>query len=411
MTTLTMWIWGAGTGAKELVDQEFKSFKKNFPEFNLAVSVIPWQDAWDRIMEASVQGKGPDILQVGSTWNGMLGHLGMLRDLTDNFYDDGLSGDLFIPSAWDTCSFPGTESISSVPWFVDLRPMYYRRDLFNKAGLSANDLSTWESFEKGCEKLKGLEMQDEKIRVLGVSGQQETLLVHNIAPWIWSAGGDFLTPDGKKAAFNSQKALEGIEFYVGLVNKGYLTPDTLKLSTTEIGRQFFDDGIFAIAVPGPLGISTALDTTNPNYKPEIAGNCMPSLFPARDGARVVFAGGSNLGITMLAQHPIEAWEFVKYLISADSQTCYPLEINMMPALRESFGKVFREEGEEWGGLRDLLSYSRSFPNSKVWGAMEALLIQGFARIFERIEEEFVDMSIVKDTLDIIASDVDELLER
>ncbi len=412
MVTLNMWIWGAGTAAKQLVKQEARVFKEHHSGVDVNVTLIPWRDAWNSIMKAAEEKKGPDILQVGSTWNGTLAHMGVLKDITQEVIDANVIEDVFVPAAWSSCHFPGSERITSLPWFVDIRAIYYREDIFQKLGIPSQDLDNWISFENVCKKIKNFK-EKEPIGVLAVSGQQEALLLHNIAPWIWGAGGDFLTPDGKEAAFNSNEALNGIAFYMGLISNGYISLSALKLNTEEVSRSFFTKGEYAMAIPGPLSDSSFLDPVHPEYREEIAENCMPSLFPAGGEGRFVFCGGSNVAVTSFSPYPQNAWawEFVKFLVSYDSQSRYPKTLNMLPSLMEAFDTVFMEERREWRGLKDSWKYGRAFPNVAAWGDIELLLIESFGEIFARVQEGNYDFSLVKEDLGKTAEKVNTLLAK
>jgi multiple sugar transport system substrate-binding protein len=412
MVTLNMWIWGAGTAAKQLVKQETKAFQKDYwQECKVEITLIPWQDAWSSIMKAFQEKQGPDIIQVGSTWNGTLAGMGVLMDLTREVYDANMSGELFIPAAWTSCHFPNSERISSLPWFVDIRAMYYRTDIFRQLRITEDSLDNWASFEKSCKDIKGYKVGDKIVSPLGVSGCADTLLLHNIAPWLWGAGGDFLTPDGKKAAFNSDEALNGLAFFISLVSNGCITLDTLKLRTDQIAKNFFNKGDYAIVVPGPLSDSSPLDSADPVYNPDIANNCLPSLFPAGKKGRFVFCGGSNIAVTNFSKYPDQAWQLVKFLASYDSQSRYPQTLNMFPSLLESFNGVFVDEKPEWVGLQHSWKYGRAFPNVAAWGPIETLLIDCFGKIFARVQAGDYDFGLVKKDLDEAASKADALLTK
>ncbi len=411
MVTVNMWIWGAGPLAKEFIEREINAFNRNIPDVQVEVSLISWRDAWESIVKAANEQKGPDILQIGSTWNATLADLGVLKDITQEVSDAGLMGEVFAPAAWTSCRFPKVGGLSSLPWFLDIRAIYYRQDILGKLGMSADNLVDWTSFDEACENIKGYKKDGKEIGVFGVSGQGDAMLLQNIAPWLWGAGGDFLTSDGRQAAFNEKEALNGIEFYISLISKGYIPLSALKLKTEDINIGFFSKkGDYAIAAPGPLDPGL-LDPTNPLYSAEVSENCMSSCFPAGPAGRFVFCGGSNLAITSFAQHPRGAWEFIKFLTSRESQSSYPLLLNMFPSLLESFEAVFMEDIPRLRGLKNAWEYGRAFPNVAAWGAIESLLVESFGRIFARAQEGIYDMFLVRQDLDRAALDVNDLLAR
>ncbi|MFH1238945.1 MAG: extracellular solute-binding protein, partial [bacterium] len=381
MVTLNMWIWGAGEACEQLFKREIRAFNIKSPDVVIRPTLIPWRDAWDNIIKVAHAEEGPDVLQIGSTWNGTLAALGVLKNITREVKEADITKDMFASAAWTSCCFPGTEEISSLPWFIDLRAIYYRIDIFRELNILPEELDTWTSFERACGKINGFKKGAKEVGVLGVSGQTDALLLHNIAPWIWGAGGDFLSLDGKRAVFNSRKVIEALEFYTSLVAKGYIPLSALRLSTEDVGRIFFDKGGYVMSIPGPLGASTALDPTNPGYRADIAGMCLPALFPSGEAGKFIFFGGSNLAITSFSRHPQEAWEFIKFLVSYESQASYPLLLNMFPGLMEAFNAVFIQDAPELRGLKSAWKYGRSFPNVASWGSIESLLIQCFGKIF------------------------------
>ncbi|MFH1238946.1 MAG: extracellular solute-binding protein [bacterium] len=410
MVTINMWVWGTESIAEEKVKLEATIFRKMFPDIEIKISLISWHDAWDSIMNAANEAKGPDILQVGSTWNATLAYLGVIKDLTREFKDSNLAEDIFVPAACVSCHFPNSAQVSSVPWFVDIRAMYYRKDIFEKLGMSADNLYDWTSFKQTCDTIAKFKQEEKSIEVLAVSGQQEALLLQNIAPWIWAAGGDFLTPDGIRAACNTQEVLDGLEFYISLISKGYIPLSILRLNEYEINERFFIKGAYAMAIPGPLTDWNVLDPNSSIYAEEVTKYCIPCMFPEGPAGRFTFCGGSNLAITSFSRYPREAWEFIKFLVSYESQNRYARG-NKFPSLLESFDSLFMKEELELGTLIKSWKYGRSFPNVASWGSIESLLIQCFGKIFARVQEGDYDMTKIRTDLDQAALDVDSLLAR
>ncbi|MFH1784651.1 MAG: extracellular solute-binding protein [bacterium] len=407
MTTLTMWAFGPQT-MRNAIEGEISFFNKDFPDISVSVHLIPWHKAWDTIVVAANEKQGPDILEVGSTWNGTLAYLGVLRDLTSEFSEAHINKDIFVPAAWKSCNFPGSKKISSIPWIIDIRALYYRKDIFSEIGLNNNVFNTWGSFEKACARIQENVKARSNLGVLGVPGHKAPLLLQNIAPWIWSAGGDFITPDGKHAAFTTEKAIEGIEFYIGLIGRGYIPSYSLKLDDHEITRQFFSEGKYVMSIPGSLN-QYSLQVLH--AESEVSQYCMSGLFPKGPDGRFAFCGGSNLAVTNFSKKPQEAWELIRFLTCRQSQNFYPYKVNKFPGLIASFEEFFRSKGEAWQGLRDSWKYGRAFPNIHTWGAVEALLVETFSRIFEYAREGIFNMAQIRDLLDEVVSDVDDLLER
>ncbi|MFH1239043.1 MAG: extracellular solute-binding protein, partial [bacterium] len=132
------------------MDNEIREFQKTYP-VKVELELLPWQGYWDRVINLEKEERKPDIIQIGSTWNASLAHLGVLRDLTNEVIDLG-GGEIYVPAAWSSCHFHDSARVSSLPWFVDIRAIYYRDDIFNKAEIMPNELESWNAFDKVCKK-------------------------------------------------------------------------------------------------------------------------------------------------------------------------------------------------------------------------------------------------------------------
>ncbi|MFH1783568.1 MAG: extracellular solute-binding protein [bacterium] len=405
MIPLEVWIWGIGPTTDRLMKEEIGTFKQEHSDIDVNVVLLPWREVWGRIVRAANEQAGPDIVQIGSTWNATLAHLGVLEDLTAQIHESTLTEGAFMPAAWSSCHFPGSESISSLPWVVDIRALYYRQDIFKKFSIDPRNLDTWQSFAKTCRDFKSLLEEDESIGVLGVSGQQDAILLHNVAPWIWGAGGDFISPDGKQAVFNSKEAVEGLEFYASLMENGYIPGEALKLNTEDINNMFFSRGKYVMSIPGPFNAYNLRDPRDSFYTSDFAEHCIPEIFPRGPRGRFVFCGGSNLAVTSFSKHPSEAWEFVSFMVSSESQ-----EVRI-PGLLDSLGGFFTQHNNAWKNLKDAWKYGKAFPNIASWAAIEALLIECFGKIFARFQGGNYSSAMIKNELDYAAYDAENLLKR
>jgi len=421
MTTLKMWIMPVSVQTKQVVAREVAVFQEEFAGIEVNLEVIPWDQAWKKITNLANEKEGPDIIQLGSTWNGSFAALGVLKDITA-FVDTIGGGNSFVPAAWSSCLFPKArkkensvlaepKKVSSIPWFADVRTLYYREDIFKQLGLTPVDLETWDSFLEVCRRVNGFKYKGRIMNALGVSGQKEPLLVHNIAPWIWGAGGDFILPDGGRVAFNSDIAAKGIEFFLGLAEKGYMADSALKQGTEDVAYSFCVSGDYVMSFSGAHCMPSLLDPNSASFVPDISGHCVASLFPAGTAGRFVFCGGSNLAVTSFSPHPEEAWSLIKYLIGFDSQNRYPKAINMLPSLLESFDATFMTDDAKDRALKESWRFGRAFPNVPVWGEIEFLLIDYLGKIWERVQQKQYDMSLVKKDLDEAAQRANELLAK
>lgn len=147
-----------------------------------------------KIMSAVAGDKTPDVMWWGPMETGRMAKTGKLVKIDEFLKKDSSfhKADIY-PALWVGGS----------------------KDHFKEAGLDPNRLNTWEDFREYAKKLTtedhvGLELS---------IGTGEWLTFSTLLPFLWQAGGDFITPDGKEATFNSQAGIEALEYLSGLVNQ------------------------------------------------------------------------------------------------------------------------------------------------------------------------------------------------
>ena len=108
----------------------------------------------------------------------------------------------------------------SVPVSSNTMAWMFDKDAFTKAGLDpANPPQTWEQLKSACSTIKaktgkpGFELFTQP----GTDGEGVTW---NFQVSLWQAGGQFLSEDNSKAAFNSDAGKKALQFWVDLVKSG-----------------------------------------------------------------------------------------------------------------------------------------------------------------------------------------------
>lgn len=165
-----------------------------------------------------------------------------------------------------------------------------------------------------------------KVEPLGYPGKNDWNVIHNLAPWIWGAGGAFLSPDYNHCWLNTRESLKGLRFYMDLALEGLVPIDCLELNSQQVEANF-NNGRYATA-----------------------------LFPK---GRFQFLGGSNLGIFNSSKHHDQTWELIKYLVSPQKQIEYCKITGFMPALRAAYDDPYIAQDPRRGVLKRAITYGRS----------------------------------------------------
>ncbi len=359
-------------------------FKNKFPDIDVVLTTTGWRFLWEKVAMFSKKKQGPDVLQFGSTWNGALAQLGALSDLTNQVNQmGGLNS--FVPASSRLCTFPGSNKISSVPWYVDVRALYFRKDVLDEHLINARDLETMDDLIRTCEKVHHTKIDNKEVAAFGAFGNKDSQIVHNIAPWIWNYGGTFLRADGKEVAFYEPAALKGLEIYFDLINI-YSKLDSLGQNYDVFTEAYTVKGDYAFAYLGPWLNNTYLNPKSPTYN-KISASIHPLIMPAGPAGRFTFMGGSNLAISSFSHHPEEAWSFIEFLLQRKVQEQFCAANNQLPSLLDCYTPAYLMDTTRNKVFKESVRYGRGFPNSPYWAPIEDILIDYVYDMFITIRSQ------------------------
>jgi multiple sugar transport system substrate-binding protein len=373
--TVTMWVMNNGPAPVADTNRILKPFEQQ-TGVNVKVKLVGWDVQFDRIRNAAISGTGPDITQAGTTQVPFFAALGGFEDLNK---DAGQIGgqSAYAPGIWKTTQVDGQNGTWAVPWFTEARAIYYRKDALAKAGIDPKTAFTdWNSFKATLEKLKSVkELGGKPIQPFGGPGKKAFDLVHGIAPFIWGAGGDELTPDNKKSAIDSPQAQQGVEFYANLIPDGVF--DTAALEKDGQGvEDMFKGGQLAVWIGGPWVLQAATRSDDKVWDATARKNVGVSPLPkGPSGKAYAFVGGSNLMMYKTAKNKDAAWAVIKYLSQDATQKSYAELMGMFPARlapqkqvglsdpnHEEFFKAI-EEGRSYAPIPQWAEVENSYKNS------------------------------------------------
>lgn len=370
---------------KDMVDL-LEPFKAAHPGIDIKVSVLDWGSAWTKLTTAAIAGDGPDVVQLGTTWTPFLSGMNVLLPLDD--LDKELNvKETFLPATWSAAKPRTSKSVTSLPWFIDVRPLFYRTDVFAQAKVDPKGIQTWDDFTAALKQIKaaGIKTNGEVVAPIGFPGKNDWNVVHNFAPWIWSAGGDFLSPQGDKCVLDSKEAMQGILFYLSLVRQGLNPKTNMEKNTAQVSADF-DAGrlatIFETTIKeSALGQAAAQGGSAQSHVAENYGVLVP---PAGPKERAVFMGGSHLAIFKSSKNPELAKSLLKYL-SADTAAAlaHSQVSGFLPSLKKSFEHPYFERDRKRKVFKEIVQYGRIYASVPYWGELEtAVLMKRLGNLFD-----------------------------
>ena len=324
---------------------------------HVRVRVLAWETAWTELVKIALYSTGPDVSEVGTNWISNLTAMEALRPFHPTELEAVGGAPAFLGLAWQSGRVIGSTQTWAVPWLADTRVILYRRDLLAKAGIDETTaFQTHSQFEWTLERLQASGVTSSP---LVIPTQTTANTLHNLASWVWGAGGDFISVAGKRTLFNQPEAHAGIRAYLGLHR--YLAPQARGLDARH-SDSFYLQGQAAVTVSGPWLILLNLESSPAAQVIANTGVVLPPGVP--------FIGGSNLVIWKHTRQDRRALELVRFLTSQAVQSSYcqragllPVRLNVLDAPAFVDHPLYRVMSE---GLR----VGRSFPSFSAWGLIE-----------------------------------------
>jgi multiple sugar transport system substrate-binding protein len=128
----------------------------------------------------------------------------------------------YTKKVWDAGVSQGKRYL--VPLDSHMWGLWYNKDLFRQAGLDPErPPETREEFERACEALKS------RTGRMAFHPCEDALPRKIRRAWeifFWGLGGELLSPDGRRAAFNDERGLRALDYLVTLSRRGWHQPGT-----------------------------------------------------------------------------------------------------------------------------------------------------------------------------------------
>jgi multiple sugar transport system substrate-binding protein len=344
--TLTVWAMGnEGVKLKTLAD----AFAAAHPGVTVNVTPVDWGQAVAKLQTAIAGKQTPDVSQMGTDMMGQFAQTGALEPVPANF-----SASTFFDSAWNTNIIDGT--VYGVPWYVETRLLYYRKDIATKAGITAPPAS-WDDLKTAAKA-----MQDKGGAKWGISlgtkNWQEYL------PFLWSNGGDVVDASGKYT-LNSPQAVEALTFY-----KSFFTE---KLSPTSVPEGFditpaFVAGTHPMFFSGPWHIGLIKDAGGAGFEDKWAIAPMPKKSSATS-----FVGGSNIVVYKNSPNKDLAWAFVQYLSDPATQVAWYKDVTDLPATKAAWDDATLKGDPNVAMFGAQLKDTKAQPATASWSELSTAL--------------------------------------
>ena len=335
---LTFWTIGR---EGEAIMQLLPAFERAHPDIRVKVQQLPLTAAHQKLLTAFAGNSTPDLSQLGNTWLPELVALHALEPLQARVDHSGVvRADDYFASIWATNVIDGT--LYGVPWYVDTRLLFYRKDLLKAAGFGAPP-RTWAEWRSQLAALS--DPSQHRYGILLPTNEYEQLMSLAL-----QQPEPLLRDGGRYGNFESAGFKHALAFYV----------DTFRLrqapaiTNVEAGNPWteFGRGVYAFYLSGPWNIGEFRSRLPATQQDDWA----TAPLPGPDGAGIGVAGGSSLVIFRASKHKDAAWQLIEYLSQPAVQQQFYELLGDMPPRRSSWqggalrddpkARAFREQLEQ-----------------------------------------------------------------
>jgi ABC-type sugar transport system permease subunit/ABC-type glycerol-3-phosphate transport system substrate-binding protein len=311
-------VWAMGEEGKKIALMA-RQFEAEHPGVVVETQAIPWEAAHAKLLTSVVGGIPPDVSQMGTTWMAEFATMGALAPLDQQAaVSPTANPDAFFPGSLHTCQVDGF--LYGVPWYVDTRVLFYRKDLLAAVGFPQAP-TTWDDLKVVAGRLAGRQTLDGK-KGFGISlasrGWTELLTA------VWQNGGDPLKP-------SKPEFFDAMMFYRSFFQEE-LTPS--KEGADVDIYHAFRTGYLPMFISGPWMVELVSKEL-----PELTGKWGVSHLPGKK-SRTSFVGGSNLVVFKESEKKDLAFQFLEFMSDPRTQVEWMRITTDLPSVKAAWEDPF-----------------------------------------------------------------------
>jgi multiple sugar transport system substrate-binding protein len=276
-------------------------------EIKLDYRPIPYLNLHEQILKSMANQTPVDLLTVDHIWLGEFAEKGFLADLTNLTKSWGRAADWY-EGNWDGGVYNG--KVYGIWTVVDVRGLWYWKDMLDKAGVDPNSMKMWNGYIEGAKKLNVILRPEgiEGVHLVGASHSPDI----DFYPYLWMLGGDII---GLKSGhpskgsywfptFNSSEGVRALGFIKAQLDAG------IKPQKNHYWGKEFLDRKFAVMLEA-LQNHVHVNTTDQKQEFEHKVGFLP-MFPVPDGTNrsATMMGGWEFSVTNKSKNKDLVWELV-----------------------------------------------------------------------------------------------------
>jgi N,N'-diacetylchitobiose transport system substrate-binding protein len=382
-------VWLNGTDTPDTAREWLKTtFEKDHPGSTLTIEQQEWEGLVEKLTTSlSSESETPDVVEVGNTQAPTFTAAGAFSDVSSDLADWG--GDDLLQGFVEGAQVDG--KTYAVPYYAGSKYIFYRKDLFEAAGISVP--TTMDEFVQAAIDLKQANPEPANFSGFWLPGQDW----RNGVAFVWDAGGDLAVEDGDgwKGDLSAPESVEGLKTVQTLMEQA---SGAAKDGNEENPQTPFCNGeVGMLSAPGWVkGLIEDPDSGCPDMVAELGVFALPGS----DGQPApVLLGGSDIAISAKSENQDLARDVVGLMLSDDYQKLMA-DAGLTPAKSSLAGDLGSDEFAQ--ATIAAASNAKLTPAAPGWAEVEGSRV---------LEDLFVDIAKGGDVEELAAAADEKITEQ
>ena len=383
--TIEFWHnYDAGSGQVEVLEKLIKEFETENNNVKVEHVYLEWEALKNNVVSGAATGTLPDVLRGDIAFVPQFQSLNALEEMSGlSDYKDVASGLLEAPNSTAKMG----DKFYGIAANTNTKILFYNKTILNTANIEVP--KTLDELWEAALKVSGS-------KIIGMV--EPWTGIWNVGPYIWSEGGDVLSPDNSTAEgyINSPAAVKAIQKLADLYKvKALAGPSMVPGAIGD--TDGWAAGVYALQLDGPWREKS-------NIGAGIDYGAIP--LPAGSKGSISVLGGEDFMMFKSSDdaHKNASWEFIKFMTGKHAQV-EMAKVGQMPVNKEALSDpeaikaipllpVFSEA----------LNTAKSRPVTAKWSEMENI-------IATKVAEAITGKKEVKAALDEAAAEIDKLISE
>jgi lactose/L-arabinose transport system substrate-binding protein len=362
---IVVWGWKAAMTDTLVASGVLDDFKAAYPDVEVEIQEYAPQDVYVNFPLALTAGeKDPDVVYIESSHLAQIVALGGLLDLTDKVapYVDQVNA-----YRWPDATMDG--KIYAMPWDSGPVVLYYRRDVFEKAGLPTDPdqvgelVATWDDYLNVCRTIK------EKTGLYCFAHNKANNYGRLYEMALWEQGLGYYDAKTGDITIDSEENVKTLEML------GQFWSEDLASDNLEWTDPWYAEFASLDQPVATLIEASWMDVFLKSWiAPGTEGLWGVTRMPAGPygGARAANDGGSVFVINGKSDNPDAAWAFIQYTVARPESQIKLFAISgFIPALETTYDDpIFQEPDPFFDGqaTREVyLDVVKTIPTATIYG--------------------------------------------